>query len=104
MKQYSQYESQREIFLRAPSSATDAGIVSLRDLIDFISHVADCYPDITKSFPDELSQVLTVHHKSLESELREKIVGSLVLLRRKDIIDSSVYVLFASGFSVTADC
>lgn len=100
MKQYSQYESQREIFLRAPSSATDAGIVSLRDLIDFTSHVADCYPEITKSFPEELAQILTVHHKSLESELREKIVGSLVLLRRKDIIDSSVYVLFASEFQL----
>ncbi|SLM38262.1 sda1 domain-containing protein [Lasallia pustulata] len=90
LKQYSQYESQREIFLRAPSSATDAGIVSLRDLIDFISHVADCYPDVTNAFPEELSQILTLHHKDLESELREKIVGSLVLLRRKDIIDSSI--------------
>ncbi|MCJ1300946.1 Severe Depolymerization of Actin [Hypocenomyce scalaris] len=90
LKQYNQYESQREIFLRAPSSATDAGIISLRDLIDFTSHVADCYPGITMSFPEELSQILTLHHKDLESELREKIVGSLVLLRRKEIIDSSV--------------
>ena len=34
--------------------------------------------------------MLNAHHEELESELREKIVGSLVLLRRKDIIDSSV--------------
>ena len=34
--------------------------------------------------------MLNVHHEELESELREKIVGSLVLLRRKDIIDSSI--------------
>ena len=98
LKQYSQYESQREIFLRAPSSATDAGIISLRDLIDFTSHVADCYPDITRSFPEELSQILTLHHKDLEPELREKIVGSLVLLRRKDIIDSSVYAGITSTY------
>lgn len=34
--------------------------------------------------------MLNAHHEELESELREKIVGSLVLLRRKDIIDSSI--------------
>ncbi|MCJ1476164.1 Severe Depolymerization of Actin [Lambiella insularis] len=90
VKQYSQYQSHREIFLQAPSSATDAGIVSFRDLIDFTSHVADCFPEITARFADELIEILTLHHKDLESELREKIVGSLVLLRRKDIIDSSI--------------
>ncbi|KAI9741780.1 MAG: Severe Depolymerization of Actin [Cirrosporium novae-zelandiae] len=88
LKQYSQYETQRELFLQAPSTATDSGIISLRDLIDFISHVADCYRDITKTFPGELMHILTLHHESLEYELREKIVGSLVLLRKKEIIDS----------------
>lgn len=87
--QYGQYETQREIFLQAPSSATDDGIISLRDLIDFVSHVADCYPRETASFPNDLMQILDTHHAELEPELREKIVGSLVLLRRKDILDSS---------------
>ncbi|MCJ1414938.1 Severe Depolymerization of Actin [Xylographa parallela] len=90
IKQFSQYESHREIFLQAPSSATDAGIVSLRDLIDFTSHVAECFPELTAKFPNELIEILALHHQTLESELREKIVGSLVLLRRKDIIDSSI--------------
>ena len=74
--------------MAAPSSATDGGIVSLRDQVDFISHVADCYPDITRGFAQELIEILTLHHASLESELREKVVASLVLLRKKDIIDS----------------
>ena len=87
--QYQQYEAQREIFLTAPTSSTETGIVSLRDLIDFTSHVADCYPEITARFPEDLIQLLSLHHKDLESELREKIVGALVLLRRKDVIDSS---------------
>ena len=78
--------------MAAPSSATDGGIISLRDLIDFISHVADCYPQITKDFPRELIDILATYHVSLEPELREKIVGSLVLLRKKEIIDSSTYV------------
>lgn len=79
--------------MQAPSSATDAGIVSFRDLIEFVSHVADCYPTITASFPQELAGILTSHHPTLEPELREKVVGSLVLLRRKEIIDSSTSVL-----------
>ena len=77
--------------MAAPSSATDMGVISLRDLIDFISHVADCYPDITKAFPGELVEILSCHHTALDPDLREKIVGSLVLLRKKEIIDSSMY-------------
>ena len=87
--QYQQYENQREIFMAAPASTVDSGIISLRELIDFISHVSDCYPEITKDFPNELIQLFTLHHNDLEPEMREKVVGSLVLLRKKDIIDST---------------
>lgn len=78
--------------MQEPSSATDDGIVSIRDLIDFLAHVADCYPQDTIQFPQDLIQILNTHHEELEAELREKVVGSLVLLRRKDIIDSSTFV------------
>lgn len=77
--------------MAAPSSANDTGVISLRDLIDFISHVADCYPDITKDFPQQLIDMLLQHHLSLDPDLREKIVGSLVLLRKKDLLDSATY-------------
>lgn len=87
--QYQQYENQREIFMAAPTSTADSGIISLRELIDFISHVSDCYPEISKNFPRELIELFTLHHNELESEMREKVVGSLVLLRKKDIIDST---------------
>jgi protein SDA1 len=75
--------------LVSPTTATSSGIISLRDLIDFITHVADSYPELTAEFPEDLKSMLTTHHAELESELREKIVGSLVLLRKKDIIDST---------------
>jgi len=75
--------------MQAPASADNNGIVSLRDLVDFVSHVADCYPTITSNFPNDLIQILSLHHAALEIELRDKIVGSLVLLRNKDVIDSS---------------
>lgn len=89
-RQYGYYEHQRAVFLQAPSSTNDTGLVLFRDLIDFVSHVADCYPDITREFPNDLINLLTHHHTELETELRSKIVGSLVLVRRKEIIDSSL--------------
>lgn len=88
LNQYSQYQTQRDIYLASPASASPAGIISFRDLIDFVSHVADCYSEDTAGFPEDLIHLLSLHHAELESELREKVVGSLVLLRRKDIIDS----------------
>lgn len=75
--------------MRAPGATDDSGIVKLQDLIDFISHVADCYPKETANFPEELIQLLSLHHTELQYELRDKIVSSLVLLRNKDVIDSS---------------
>lgn len=89
MNQYGQYVSQRDIFLAAPNAATTNGIISFHDLIDFVAHVADCFPEETRGFPGDLKAILMQNHAELESSLREKIVGSLVLLRRKDIIDSA---------------
>lgn len=88
LNQYGQYQTQRDIYLASPASASSTGIVSFRDLIDFVSHIAECYPEDTAKFPEDLKEILSLHHAELESELREKVVGSLVLLRRKDIIDS----------------
>ena len=75
--------------MSSSTTATSTGIISFRDLIDFVGHIADCFPEDTKDFPTDLKTILTLHHAELESELREKIVTSLVLLRRKDIIDSA---------------
>ncbi|EME85489.1 uncharacterized protein MYCFIDRAFT_202156 [Pseudocercospora fijiensis CIRAD86] len=88
MGQWEQYTSMLQIFLQSPTTTDDNGIVRLRDLIDFISHVSDCYPSITKNFPQDLISLLELHHATLEAELRDKIVGSLVLLRKKEIMDS----------------
>lgn len=85
---YSQYESSYAIFCADPSTSDSGSIADLREHIDFVAHVASCYPDITRTFPSELASFITAHHNQLEPELREKIVGSLVLLRNKDIIDS----------------
>ncbi|CAK3800234.1 SDA1 domain-containing [Lecanosticta acicola] len=89
ISQYSQYASLLELFLQSPTTTDDTGVVRLRDLVDFISHVADCYPKITVEFPQDLIKVISTHHTSLDVELRDKIVGSLMLLRKKEIINSN---------------
>ncbi|KAM3422672.1 Protein SDA1 [Cercospora zeina] len=87
--QYGQYRSLLELFLASPTTTDDTGVVKLRDLIDFVSHVADCYPSLTSAFPTDLINMIELHHAALDAELRDKIVGSLVLLRKKDIVDSN---------------
>ncbi|KAH6976967.1 SDA1-domain-containing protein [Ilyonectria sp. MPI-CAGE-AT-0026] len=89
LKQWEQYESQREIFLVSPSTATADSIESFHNIIDLIAHVAECYKQETQSFANDLSTILTQHHASLNPDLREKIAASIMLLRRKDIIDST---------------
>ncbi|KAK5128738.1 hypothetical protein LTR85_000071 [Meristemomyces frigidus] len=89
VNQYGLYTSIHELFLTSPTTTDDTGLVRLRDLIDFISHTADCYPKIAGSFPNDLIKLLQLHHATLDPELRDKIVGSLVLLRKKDMIDSN---------------
>ncbi|KAJ9150001.1 Protein sda1 [Pleurostoma richardsiae] len=90
--QYSQYEVQRDIFLSDPSNVSSSVAQSYHDLVDFVAHVADCFPEQTQSFPDDLKDILTQHHAILDPNLREKLVGSLGLLRRKDLI-TSTYLL-----------
>ncbi|KJZ73114.1 hypothetical protein HIM_07498 [Hirsutella minnesotensis 3608] len=89
LRQWEQYESQREIFLSSPTTATADSVESFHNMIDLIAHVADCYPEETRTFPDDLKVILTQHHAIIHPELREKVVGSLVLLRRKEVIDSA---------------
>ena len=87
--QYDQYQSHYSIYLTSPQSADANSLIKLREHIDFVSHVADCYPQITSSLTADLGALITQHHGVLEQELREKVVGSLVLLRNKDLLDST---------------
>ncbi|MBE3044022.1 hypothetical protein IMZ48_15920, partial [Candidatus Bathyarchaeota archaeon] len=89
LNQWQQYEAQKEIFLVSPSSATGQSVTAFHDIVDLIAHVADCYPEDTRTFPGDLTAILTQHHATLYSDLREKLVGCLVLLRNKDVIDSA---------------
>ncbi|KAI9668611.1 MAG: Severe Depolymerization of Actin [Alyxoria varia] len=94
--QYQQYFGLRSIVGTAPGKAATNELVSLRDIIDFISHVAHLYPDLASGFPKDLESLLIEQHADLQPELREKLVTSLVLLRKKGMLDSAslINVLF----------
>ena len=85
------------------AATDDTNIITLREYIDFVAHVADCYLSETTQFPDDLISLLTQHHASLEPELREKVVASLVILRNKNVIDSIKYHLLISLDSLISD-
>lgn len=91
-RQYSAYLSTKEVFLDNPANVTRDVSQDFHDKVDFIAHVADCFKEETETFPEDLKEVLTQHHAILPPDVREKLVGSLVLLRRKEII-SSEYLL-----------
>ncbi|KAK4183875.1 SDA1-domain-containing protein [Podospora australis] len=87
--QWLAYDAQRQIFVSSPATASNDDVKKFHDLVDLVAHVANLYPDITAPFPDHLKELLVQHHAALDKELREKIVGSLCLLKRKDVIDST---------------
>ncbi|KAI0472352.1 SDA1-domain-containing protein [Xylaria cf. heliscus] len=86
------FDSARERVLADPLGVDAESLATFREHMDLIAHCAEKYPDITATFPDSLRDILTTHHATLDPALREKIVTSLSLLRRKEVIDSA-YIL-----------
>ncbi|KAI0906445.1 SDA1-domain-containing protein [Ustulina deusta] len=83
------FDSARERVLADPLGVDSESLATFREHMDLIAHCAEKYPDITAAFPDSLRDILTTHHATLDPTLREKIVTSLSLLRRKEVIDSA---------------
>ncbi|GAP83743.1 putative SDA1 domain protein [Rosellinia necatrix] len=83
------FDSARERVLADPLGVDAESLTTFREHMDLIAHCAEKYPDITATFPDSLRDILTAHHATLDPTLREKLVTSLSLLRRKDVIDSA---------------
>lgn len=79
--------------MSTPTSSTTATDVSgaekFAELVGFMAQVANCYSAYTRTFPEELGSLLLANHATLNPDLREKLVQSLMLLRNKDVISSS---------------
>ncbi|KAI1295790.1 SDA1-domain-containing protein [Xylaria venustula] len=83
------FDSARERVLADPLGVDAESLATFREHMDLIAHCAEKYPDVTATFPDSLRDILMAHHATLDPTLREKIVTSLSLLRRKEVIDSA---------------
>ena len=59
------------------------------------AQVANCYPETTEGFPDQIANMLFQHHANLSRELREKLIQCLLLLRKKGVISPTKYLLQA---------
>ncbi|KAG8741158.1 Severe Depolymerization of Actin [Ceratobasidium sp. 414] len=89
LQQWNHYDSIRRIFELKPDD--DAQAERFRELVTFISHVAQCYPKETAEFPTHLSQLLLQNYATLAPETRKNLVTNLVMLRNKDVITSIEY-------------
>ena len=57
--------------------------------------VANCYPETTQGFPDQIAHMLFQHHANLSGDLREKLIQCLLLLQKKGVISPTKYLLQA---------
>ncbi|KAI1506726.1 SDA1-domain-containing protein [Biscogniauxia marginata] len=89
LQHWQQFEAAHEKFLADPVGADSNSLITFREQVDFIAHCAELFPDIARPFPSALADILTRHHATLEPTLREKLVSSLTMLRRKDVVDST---------------
>ncbi|ODV80093.1 SDA1-domain-containing protein [Suhomyces tanzawaensis NRRL Y-17324] len=89
VKQYSHYESLRDIFLMNPNGDKNA---EFAELIGFVSAVCTCYPKETAEFPNELKTILSTNHRELSPDLREKIIQCLTMLRNKGIVTAEFLI------------
>lgn len=60
-------------------------------MVTFIAQVAQCYPEETRGFAKDLSELILEDGrgaKGLGNDTRKTIVQNLVMLRNKDVIPS----------------
>lgn len=95
MQQWRHYESIHELFKLKP----DVENKDFASLINFISHVCQCYPDVTKDFSSQIVNILEDNYATISPELRMTMVNALVLLRNRNIVSTmSMISLFFKLF------
>ncbi|KAF8742790.1 Protein required for actin cytoskeleton organization and cell cycle progression, partial [Rhizoctonia solani] len=86
LQQWGHYDSIRRIFALKPDDNVQAE--RFRELVTFISHVAQCFSKETADFPSHLSELLLQNYSTLTPDTRKTLVSNLVMLRNKDVISS----------------
>jgi protein SDA1 len=84
LQQWNHYSSIRQIFQINPSEQA----AHFRELVTFISQVAQFYPTETSAFPSHLSSLLLESYGSLSPDIRQSLIQNLVMLKNKGVITS----------------
>ncbi|KAH9995025.1 SDA1-domain-containing protein [Russula vinacea] len=84
LQQWNHYKSTRQIFQINPGEQPS----HFRELVTFISQVAQFYPAETADFPSHLSSLLLENYSSLSPDIRHSLLQNLVMLRNKGVITS----------------
>ncbi|KAH9978317.1 protein required for actin cytoskeleton organization and cell cycle progression [Russula compacta] len=84
LQQWNHYSTTRQIFQINP----DEHASHFRELVIFISQVAQFYPAETSEFPSHLSSLLLESYGSLSPDIRHSLLQNLVMLRNKGVITS----------------
>jgi hypothetical protein len=87
--------------IKSSSNSSTSNGQHFRELVTFISQVAQCYPAETKTFPKELGDLLMEDGKiggsggarGIGNDTRKSIVQNLVMLRNKGVTTSQQYVI-----------
>lgn len=86
LQQWNHFQSIQRIWKLQSDMADDSH--HFRELVSFIAQVAQCYPEQTKEFPNELATLLRDNYAGLTPELRRSFMQNLVMLRNKEVITS----------------
>jgi len=80
--QLEHFYSMMEMFKLNPST----NLKNFAQMISFMAHVANCYVDDLKKFPDDLKSVLKSYSTVIHPEIRFAICKALILLRNKSLL------------------
>ncbi|OWZ22777.1 hypothetical protein PHMEG_0002449 [Phytophthora megakarya] len=84
LMQLRHFESEFQLFLLQPTKES----AHFGALVNFLSHVAKCYPVDMAAFPEQIMGLLRDNYLVLEPELRKTLVQSLMLLRNRGLVDA----------------
>lgn len=80
--QYNHYKSLKDLFQLNP----DKDSKEFRDLVSFISHLANYFPSETNEFPRQIMKLLQEHFMNMCSSTRLSLVQALILMRNRKLL------------------
>eukprot|EP00123_Amoebidium_parasiticum_P010986 comp20446_c0_seq1/m.26000 comp20446_c0_seq1/g.26000 ORF comp20446_c0_seq1/g.26000 comp20446_c0_seq1/m.26000 type:complete len:691 (-) comp20446_c0_seq1:81-2153(-) len=97
LQQLRHFESSLQIFQLNPQSESK----EFGELINFLSHVCNLFPQHSKHFPQQLMDLLETHASVMQPEIRRDLCKSIILLRGKDMVAPvKVYEVFFKLFRI----